>query len=80
MDRMIEGRFLIRMKGEEGRGCKRSQCLLSLLMVMAAAMGLCLIKSLPLVESEFQKCFQVNTQRRTSEALHDGQHNSQMHL
>ncbi len=42
-------------------------------MVMAAAVGLRLIKSLPLVEAEFQKCCQVNTQRRTSEALHNEQ-------
>lgn len=90
VDRMIEGRFLIRMKkgslgwggvcrgdgGGWGGGYKRRPCLLSSL--MAAAMGLRLIKSLPLAEAEFKKCCQVNTQRRTSEALHGGQNNSQM--
>lgn len=62
VDGMIEGRFLIRMKG----GDKRSQCFVPSLMVMAAveAMVSCLIKSLPLVEAEFpKKCCQVNTQR-----------------
>ena len=59
-----------------GGGYKRRPCLLSSL--MAAAMGLRLIKSLPLAEAEFKKCCQVNTQRRTSEALHGGQNNSQM--
>lgn len=72
VDKMIEGRFLIRMK-KRGGGYKRSQCLLSSLMVMAAAVGLRLIKSLPLVEAEFQKCCQVNAQRRISEALHNEQ-------
>lgn len=74
-DRMIEGRSLIRMKaarGVAGGGRKRSHCLLP-------ATGWCLIKNLPLVESEFQNCFQVNTRRRTSEASHDGQRSSRTH-
>lgn len=67
VDGMIEGRFLIRMKGG---GNKRSQCFVPSLMVMAAveAMVSCLIKSLPLVEAEFpKKCCQVNTQRGDGE-------------
>lgn len=41
---------------------------------MAMAMGSWLIKSSPLVEVSFQKCCQANTDWRTSEALHNGQH------
>lgn len=50
-------------KDEKRGGYKRSQCLLPSLMVTAAAVGSCLIKSLPLVEAEFQKC-QARTQKR----------------
>lgn len=47
-------------------------------MAMAAAMGLCLIKGLPLVEAEFQKCAMFLKSSIEYSLDNNGQYDSQM--